>query len=125
MTLLEDKERNKCHRTVSGFSISPLFLSILMGLILAGLLIGDFMCYRSDSCVPSKTSYRIQFIILLCHLSAIAFFLFALVHATEVNLVIQQTLAKMAGFFNIVLFLLRMSLELLYIDYHPEDYVKD
>jgi hypothetical protein len=121
----EDKEHNKCRRIVSKFSISPLFMSILLGLILVALLVNDFVCYRKDTCMPSKTTYRIQFIVYIAHLTAIGLFLFAYVHATEIKLHVQKILSIVTGTFNFVLLISRTIVELLYIDYHPENYLKD
>ena len=121
----EDKEQNKCRRMTSRFSISPLFMSILLGLVLAALLINDFVCYRKDTCMPSMTTYRIQFIVFIAHLTSIGLVLFAFVHATEIKLHIQKILSIMTGTFNFVLFILRTIVELIYINYHPENFLKD
>ena len=124
MTFL-DLEKNRIKQALAKFTISPLLLSILLSLILSGLLVNDMQCYKSAKCLPSKTTYRVQFIVLLSHLTSIGLVLFALIHATELNLKVQITLAKIAGVYNLVLFVLRTVIELVYINYHPEDYVKD
>ena len=124
-TLLSSNMTVRCKDTLKRFSISPLFLSIVMGLILSGLLFNDLLCYRSDTCLPTRTTYRVQFIVLLSHLTAIGLFLFAYVHAVEVNLRMHRVLAVASGYANTALFILRTVLELVYIDYHSEDYVKD
>ena len=121
----EDKEQNRCRRIASRFSISPLFMSILLGLVLVTLLINDFVCYRKDTCMPSKTTYSIQFIVFIAHLTSIGLFLFAYVHATEIKLHMQKILSMLTGAFNFVLFILRTIVELVYINYHPENYLKD
>ena len=121
----EDKEQNKCRRLISKFSISPLFVSILLGLVLAALLTNDFVCYRKDTCMPSMTTYRIQFIIFIAHLTSIGLVLLAFVHATEIKLHVQKILSIMTGTFNFALFILRTIIELIYMNYHPENYLKD
>lgn len=75
--------------------------------------------------MPSKTTYKIQFVILMAHLAAIGLFLFAFVHATEMKKPVQKTLSIMSGILNFVVFMLRTVLELLYTNYHPENFVKD
>ena len=75
--------------------------------------------------MPSKTTYQIQFIVFVAHLAAIGLFLFAFVHATEMKKPLQKTLAIVSGIINFIVFILRTVLELVYVNYHPENYVKD
>ena len=71
------------------------------------------------------TTYRIQFIVFIAHLTSLGLVLFAFVHATEIKLHIQKILSIMTGTFNFVLFILRTIVELIYINYHPENFLKD
>lgn len=100
-------------------------MSILLGISLLALLINDTICYKKETCMPSQTTYKIQFIVFIAHLTSIGTFLFAYVHATEIKLHVEKVIAIVTGAFNFVLFILRTILELVYVNYHPESFLKD
>ena len=75
--------------------------------------------------MPSGTSYKAQYVILLAHLTSIGLFVYALVQVTEKKQRMRQMISLFTGAFNFLLLMLRSALEIIYINYHPEDYIRE